>query len=112
MGAGTLALVVADPDGGFDVVDARDGLGFAWRGHLGDAAAIASYMNTTYPPGVPAPAWDSLVHEVRMMRIGGEREAPLDQVDPGTLSRMIPESIGGPLDPGLWRPRYGDEGVI
>ena len=99
---GPLALVVADPDGGFDVVDARDGLGFAWRGHLGDASAITAYVNATYPPGVPAPSRDSLAHEVAMWRIGGEVPQRLVDVD---TRGMIPAGIDD--RPALWKPGGG-----
>lgn len=100
--SGPLALVVADPDGGFAVVDARDGLAFAWRGHLGDAAAITSYVNAAYPSGTPAPARDSLAHEVAMWRIGGEPEPPLCKVD---TRGMIPAGVDD--GPALWKPGGG-----
>jgi hypothetical protein len=100
--SGALALIVVDPEGGFDVVDARDGLGFAWEGRLGDAGAIAAYVNATYPPGTPAPARDSLAHEVRMWRIGGEWPGPLFDVD---LAGMIPAGIDD--RPALWKPGGG-----
>jgi len=104
-------LIVDDTEGGFNVCDTRDGQPVAWRSEIGDAAAIASHLNACYPVGAPAPAYDSLVHEVRMERIGEEPVAPLGQLEAGELSRMVPESIDGPLDPGLWRPRYGEEAI-
>lgn len=97
-----LALVVADPESGFDVVDARDGLSFAWRGHLGEAGAVAAFVNATYPPGVPAPARDSLAHEVAMCRIGGGPEPPLSEVD---TRGMIPAGVSD--GPALWKPGGG-----
>ena len=99
---GPVALVVADPDGGFHVVDARDGLGFAWRGHLGDAAAVASHVNASYPPGAPAPARDSLAHEVAMWRIGGELPPPLGEID---TRGMIPAGVDD--GPARWKPAGG-----
>lgn len=104
--SGPLALVVADPDGGFDVVDARDGLGIAWRGHLGDAAAIAAFVNASYPLGTPAPARDSLAHEAAMHRIGGGPEPSLEaMVASGALVGMVPAGVDD--RPALWKPGGG-----
>lgn len=103
---GPYFLLSNDPEGGFNVLDTRDGTALAWRGAVGDAAALAAHLNSVYPPGAPAPAWDSLVHEIRMDRIGGEPVEALHQLDPEDLGRMIPQAIGGATDPGLWRPHY------
>lgn len=85
--SGVLALVVlADrdyPGGRFtdhDVVDSRTGEAFASRACMESAQEIAIYLNSTYPIAELAPAYDSLVHEIRCHRISGEAPAPLNRV--------------------------------
>jgi len=104
---GLLALLAEDPEGGFNVVDARDGEALAWRGEVGSAAEVAEFLNTTYPAGAVAPAHDSLVHEICMFRIGGEPERPISTFTPAELSRMIPDGIDD--RPALWKPIYEEE---
>ena len=104
--------IAVDAEGGHNVIDMREGFSVAWRGSLEEAAAVAAHLNACYPAGTPAPAWDSLVHEVVMERIGGEPVTPLHLLDAGELGRMVPNAIGGPLDPGLWRPVYDDGEVV
>lgn len=101
--------VVLDPEGGHHVVDMREGLSIAWRECLESAAAVVAHLNACYPAGVPAPAWDSLVHEVREDHARLEPVVPLHLLHPVELVEMIPEAIGGPLDSGLWRPDYERE---
>lgn len=96
---GPLALVDLDPEDGFNVLDARDGQPIAWRFQLGEAAAVASRLNASYPPGAPAPAHDSLVFEAAMERIAGEPVLPLSRVD---WRGMIPDAIDD--RPALWKP--------
>lgn len=59
-----------DPEGGYEVVDVRDGEAIAWRGYLSSAAECAEYLTRTYC-GV-WPAHDTLVHDIVCARIGGE----------------------------------------
>lgn len=106
---GLLALVAPDPEGGFSVVDTRDGEALAWRGELLSANDVATYLNSTYPSGSPAPAWDSLVHEIRMYRTGGEPECPLWKLEPRRLRVMVPDALGGLFDNDLWRPAPREE---
>jgi hypothetical protein len=106
---GPLALVAEDPDGGFVVCDTRDGLDIAWRHDLPDAAGIAAKLNSRYPAGTPAPARDSLIHEVLCDRMDEEPEVDLSALDAEALAAMIPDSIGGPFDFGLWRPAPREE---
>ena len=98
-----------DYDKGYDVADSRTGKTLAWRGEFGSASTVAEHLNAAYPTGAIWPAHDTLVHEIAMTRIGGEPEVPLHRLDKGTLRRMIPEAIDGPLDPGRWRPRYAED---
>ncbi len=95
-------LIATDPAGGFDVCDTRCGESLAWRGDIRDAAELTSHLNACYPVGAPAPAYDSLVHEVRMLRIGSEPEAPLHLLDKGTMNRMVPCEVGDPRESELW----------
>jgi hypothetical protein len=111
MSAAAHFLIVDDAEGGFNVCDTRCGLSVAWRADVRDAASIAAHLNACYPVGLAAPSYDSLVHEVRMDRIGGEPVTPLDQLNRDDLARIVPTAVGGPLDLGLWRPRYGEEAV-
>lgn len=102
---GPLALIVEDPDGGFNVIDTRDGRALAWRSELASVNAIASRINAEYPPGAPAPAWDSLLHELIIADRHGAEPSLEAVFSAGALRCMIPDSIGGPLDNGLWKPR-------
>lgn len=101
-----LALIDTDPEGGYNVIDTRDGMELAWKSELPDAAAVAASVNAQYPSGAPAPAYDTLVHEIRMERIGGEPVPTLHALEPRVLRMMIPDDLGGPFDKGLWRPNY------
>jgi hypothetical protein len=67
-----LALIDEDVDGGFNVLDTRDGQAIAWRFYLTDAAAIAAMLNASYPVGVVPPARDTLIYEVVEAGIAGE----------------------------------------
>lgn len=104
--SGPLALLVADPDGGYDVVDTRDGQPLAWGGEVSSANAIAASLNAHYPAGTPAPAHDSLVHEICMERIGGA-VAPLDRwaAEPGNVLGHVPAAVVA--GPALWKPGGG-----
>lgn len=44
-----LALIDPDPESGFLVRDARNGLSLAWRHDLRDAAAVTAHLNALYP---------------------------------------------------------------
>lgn len=108
MGATPHFLVTPDHEGGYNVTDTRDGTAIAWREDLHSVSRIAARLNVLYPGDRAAPSWESLVHEVVMDRIGGSPEPCLCELAPDVLGRMIPEAIGGPLDPGLWRPAPRD----
>jgi hypothetical protein len=90
---GPLALVAEDPDGGFVVCDTRDGLDIAWRHDLSDAAGIAAKLNGRYPAGTPAPARDSLIHEVICDRIGEVPALDLSELD-ALNARVVPQLKG------------------
>lgn len=51
-------------NGGYNVVDSRDGRSVAWRYRIADAAAVAASLNASYPPLSIPPAFDTLVFEV------------------------------------------------
>jgi hypothetical protein len=104
---GLLALLAADPEGGWNVIDARDGEALAWRGEVSSADEVARFLNATYPPDCFAPAHDSLVHEICMFRIGGEPERPISSFTPAELSRMVPDGIDD--RPALWKPIYEED---
>jgi hypothetical protein len=87
------------------VIDDRTGEDLASRGERSEPAEFAEHLNASYPPGTPAPAHDSLVHEIHMQSIGcGEPEKPLylwasDEVN---LCGLIPDGISH--RPELWKP--------
>lgn len=95
--SGPLALIAEDVDGGFNVVDARDGEAVAWRGELPSAADVATFLNSTYPPGAVAPSHDSLVHELICWRVGGDEADPIERWLE-TASALCPSLI--PRGPG------------
>src|SRR5262245_49990287 len=97
-----LALITDDPEGGFYVLDSREGWPIAWRSCPESAAEVAAHLNACYPVGIPAPALDSLVHEVRMTRIGGEPEKPLHLLERRVLRCMIPDGVSDRDE--LWKP--------
>lgn len=118
-----LCLTTTDPEGGFNVVDTRDGEPVAWRGELASAVRIAAFLNNTYPLP-PFPEHDSLVWELWAWD-RHEQDAPLAlelqcercEGEPGEetvcpdcdgqgtrTDGMIPDSIGGRNE--LWRPGY------
>lgn len=67
-----VALTVPDCEGGFNVIDSRDGEPIAWEASFGLASEIALYINSSYPRSALPPARDSLVFEVLIYRIWGE----------------------------------------
>ncbi len=95
---GQLALIDEDVDGGFNVLDTRNGEPIAWRFYVGDAATVAARLNASYP--AVAPARDTLVFEVAMERIAGKAAPSLAQLD---WRGMIPDGIDD--RPALWKPR-------
>jgi len=90
--SGVLALIATDPDGGYNVLDTRDGQPVAWRGTLAEANEVSSFLNASYPSPTIWPAHDTLAHEVLCWRVGGS-EAPLE-----TVSQRCPWGV--PSGPG------------
>ena len=70
--SGALALVREDPDGGYCVVDSRDGELISWRRDLPAADELALYINSTYPGDLVAPARDTLRFEAMVYWMVGE----------------------------------------
>lgn len=103
--SGALALIVADPAGGFDVCDSRDGLALAWRGDLREANHLANELNLTYTPSMVWPDHDTLVHEIVCLRVGDD-VPPLEAVIAhGDLRTCCPPYV--PVGPG-WDHLYTD----
>jgi hypothetical protein len=90
----TLALIAEDPEGGYNVIDSRDGEALAWRGGLTSAHEVAEFLNGAFPPSALWPAHDTLVHEICMFRVGGEPVEPLDQaLTNGHVCRSCPNVV-------------------
>lgn len=95
---GPLALIVDDTEGGYNVVDTRSGDPLAWRSELQSAAAVASFVNSTYPLGSTPPAHDTIVHEIVGYRITDEAPMPLDKWIKQATMKVCPAYI--PRGPG------------
>jgi len=100
-----LAMLAPDSEGGFNVIDSRDGQSLAWRSELTSAHELLGYLNRNYPCGTAWPAYDSLVHEIVCFRVGGE-VLPLELHVAGCdLSRAFPAFV--PVGPG-WDHLYSE----